>query len=230
MDKAVEHRTRYQAVIPSSYQLLAQVISYIFHPVFMLTYAYVLLALFNPFQFGEATTVKVFALGDQGKGIWFVNWVFLSALVPVIAILMMRMLGMVSAISLPTQDERKIPYILTGMFYMSLVASNSYNTSLPLELKTFALGATIALFLAFFINLFSKISMHAVGAGGFLAMIFIIVLRSYPGAEYLLIFAFLVCGLVGTSRMLLGVHNTADIYGGFFVGFFPQFIALDYIF
>ena len=137
---------------------------------------------------------------------------------------------MVSSVSLRTQDERKIPYVMAGMFYMAMVAQNSTNTSLPMEIKIFALGATIALFVAFFINLFSKISMHTVGMGGFLAMIIIIIARSYVGAEPLFIFGILACGLTGTARLLLGAHKTADIYGGYFVGFLSQFIALQYIF
>ena len=87
-----------------------------------------------------------------------------------------------------------------------------------------------ALFVAFFLNLFTKISMHTVGMGGFLAMLIIIIARSYAGAGQLFIFGILACGLVGTSRMILGAHNSSDIYGGYFVGFLCQFVALNYMF
>jgi len=63
-----------------------------------------------------------------------------------------------------------------------------------------------------------------------LAMLIIIIARSFSGAEHLFIFGILACGLVGTSRMLLGAHNSSDIYGGYFVGFISQFVALNYIF
>jgi len=222
---------RYKAIIPEPLQFVAQVISMVFHPVFVLSYAYLLLAYFNPFLFGEVSTDRVFALnGQQAKGIWFINIVLFSSIVPIVGVLIMWGLGMVNSLALATRDERKIPYILAGMFYMALVASNNYNTSLPLEIKAFCLGATIALFLAFFINLFSKISMHTVGMGSFLGMVVIITAQSYHGSEYLFIFALLVAGLVGTSRMLIGAHNPADVYGGYLVGFLPQFIALDYMF
>ena len=112
---------------------------------------------------------------------------------------------------------------------MAMVAQNS-TTGLPLEIKIFTLGATIALFIAFFINLFTKISMHTVGMGGFLAMIIIIIARSYGGAEFLFVFGVLACGLVGTARLLLGSHQVSDVYGGYFVGFLAQFVALNYMF
>ena len=44
------------------------------------------------------------------------------------------------------------------------------------------LGATIALFIAFFINIFSKISAHAVGMGGLVAMVLISIISFSHGA------------------------------------------------
>jgi membrane-associated phospholipid phosphatase len=224
----LDRAARYKAEIPMAYRWLSKGLSFVFHPVFMLTYAYILLAAINPFLFGEATFERVFSF--DGRGAWFLTLFFFSAVIPVLGILIMKGLGMINSLSMHTQDERKIPYVLTGMFYMSLVATNAKITGLPLEIKSFALGATIALFIAFFINLFSKISMHTVGAGGFLGMIMILLLRGYAGTEYLFIFALLICGIIGTCRLLLGAHNPSDLYGGYMVGLFPQFIAVGYIF
>ena len=168
---------------------------------------------------------------------WIVNFIkslinilLFSCIIPFFGLVLMRLLGMVQSIALHTQDERKIPYVMAGIFYMAMVAQNSSNTSLPLEIKIFALGATIALFVAFFINLFTKISIHTVGMGGFLAMIIIVIGKGYQGGEFLFIFGILSCGLVGTARLILGAHNSSDIYGGYVVGFFAQFIALQYLF
>lgn len=221
---------RYKKEIPLPLRALAMVISIIFHPLFILSYAYILLAFFNPFLFGEASVERIFAFGKlNSKGLWFIHLLSFSCIIPLVGVLLMRGLGMVKTLSLRTQDERKIPYVLTGMFYMAMVAQNS-TTGLPIEIKIFALGSTIALFVAFFINLFTKISMHTVGMGGFLAMIIIIIARSYGGAEFLFVFGILACGLVGTARLLLGAHQVSDVYGGYFVGFLAQFVALNYMF
>lgn len=221
---------RFKKEISPVLRVTAQFISILFHPLFILSYAYILLAITNPYLFGEATFDRIFLLsGRVGKGLWFINVLLFSCIIPFVGVILMRLLGMVQSVSLHTQDERKIPYVMAGIFYMAMVAQNSTNTSLPLEIKIFALGATIALFMAFFINLFSKISMHTVGIGGFLAMIIIIIGKSYHGGAFLFIFGILACGLVGTSRLLLGAHNSSDVYGGYIVGFFAQFIALQYI-
>lgn len=106
------------------------------------------------------------------------------------------------------------------------------------------LGAVIGLFIAFFINIFSKISAHAVGMGGLLGMVIItmalsnfdsFVLHSTIIGTFefsmnaLLLFTLLMAGLVGTARLLLDAHTPNDIYGGYLVGFASQFIALRFI-
>lgn len=220
---------RYRHIIPTPFRFLAQLISIALHPLFMLSYAYLLLALFNPFLFGEASVDRVFSMTKENpKGVWFVAFLLFSCIIPLVGVLLMRGLGMVRSLSLETRDERKIPYVLAILFYMSLVAQNNHNMEMPLEIKIFTLGATVALCVAFFINLFSKISMHTVGAGGFFAMLIIIIARSYAPAHLLFIVGLLVCGLVGTARLLLGAHKTSDIYGGYFVGFVAQFVAITY--
>ena len=173
----LQRHERFKREIPLAMRIIAQAISILFHPLFILSYAYLLLAIFNPFLFGEAKTSRIFSMTSQfGKGLWFINILLFSCIIPFFGLVLMRLLGMVQSIALHTQDERKIPYVMAGIFYMAMVAQNSSNTSLPLEIKIFALGATIALFVAFFINLFTKISIHTVGMGGFLAMIIISVL------------------------------------------------------
>ena len=220
---------RYRSIIPLPLRVLAWLISALFHPLFMLSYAYVLLAFFNPYLFGESRFERIFTLEPPyPKGAWFISLVLFTCIIPLVGVVLMRGLGMVRTLSLETRDERKIPYVLAGLFYMSMVAQNGYNNSMPMEVKIFTLGATIALFVAFFINLFSKISMHTVGVGGFLAMLIIIIGRSYAGASLLFVVGILACGLVGTSRLLLGSHKVADIYGGYFVGFISQFVAISY--
>lgn len=220
---------RYRSIIPPALRVLAWIISAIFHPLLMLPYAYVLLAFFNPFLFGESQFGRIFTLAPPyPKGTWFMALMLFTCIIPLVGVLLMRGLGMVRSLSLETRDERKIPYVLAGLFYMSMVAQNSYISAMPDEVKVFTLGATIALFIAFFINLFTKISMHTVGIGGFLAMLIIIMSRSYAGSSMLFVAGVLACGLVGTARLLLGAHKVSDVYGGYFVGFLAQFVAATY--
>ena len=119
------------------------------------------------------------------------------------------------------------------------------NHQIPTAYTSFVLGATIALFFAFFINIFSKISAHAVGMGGMLGMVVItMLLFSYDTFTVTIFFTqtlqlnmmtvfmlmIILSGLVGTARLILRAHDPRDVYGGFLVGFTAQFIALRFLF
>jgi hypothetical protein len=223
-----ENKARYTAAFPVQFRILAQIISVLFHPLLMLTYAYILLAWSNCYLFGETSFEKVFA--NKANGLLFIWLLIFSFFVPLLSVVMMKALGLISDIEMSEKTDRTGPYIIVGLLYIVIFMNFNNNSSIPAELSLFALGSTIALFTAFIINIFSKISMHTVGMGGFVAMVIIILAQSQTGNEYLLVFAILTAGLVGSSRLLLSAHEPVEIYGGYFIGFLSQFVAMNYLF
>ena len=192
----------------------------------------IILSLVDPYSFGHSDI-------KSNKG--FILIVFVSTFfIPAVAVLLMKAMDMIESIQMKDRQERIGPYIITGIFYLWLFVNLRQNPNVPESFKFCLLGATIGLFLAFLINLFSKISMHTTGMGGLLAMSVITVFNfskstfwlpsPFGGAMELnskmIIFAVLiVAGLVGTSRLLLKAHEPQDIYGGYLVGMLAQFAA-----
>lgn len=231
-------------------RMLAQVISFVFHPLLILTYMLVLLLLVNPYLFG------VHSIGEQASKLLIIQVFLYTFFIPVVAVFMLRALGFVQSIELKDREERIGPYILTGIFYLWLFY-NLYNSrdatsgqlsfvlQIPTAYTSFVLGATLGLFIAFFINNFSKISAHAVGLGGLLGMVVItLMLFSYESFTVdstifgtlqvsmttVLIIVIIIAGIVGSARLLLQAHEPMDLFGGYLVGFATQFIALRIIF
>lgn len=206
----------------------AHAVSVVFHPLLILAYAFIFLAKVNPYLFGCSSFDRV--LATPNNQVMLIHLMLFTFAIPTLAVLIMRGLNLVQTITLKDRHDRIGPYILTGIFYMVEFMNLNYSTIMPLEIKIFMLGATIALFLAFFVNLFSKISMHTVGMGGFLAMVLISIASTsdYNGHWFLL--AIIACGLVGTARLILSAHEPSDIYGGYFIGFLAQFVALRFLF
>lgn len=218
-------------------RLIAQFFSILFHPLFMLTYMLILLLLVNPYIFG-VSSIKNHSV--------FILLVFLSTvIIPAFSVLLMKLLGFIETLEMKSKQERILPYIMTGMFYMWLFINLLNNSETPTAYTIFVLGATIGLFLAFLINIFSKISMHTVGMGGLVGMVIITMLQfSYGGFSIdlpllgfieismsnLLMIAILLTGIVGTSRMILRAHEPNELYGGFFIGLSTQFIAAFFLF
>lgn len=228
IDQYNKQLARHRATFPEVLRLLAQGVSIIFHPLFMLLYAFLILAWCNPFLFGETTFYRVFS--NKVNSTLYIWLAIFSFAVPMLAIFMMKALNMVSSLSMPQRQERIGPFLIVGTLYIVIFMNFNNTPTIPTELRIFALGATIAVFMAFFINLFSKISLHAVGMGGFLAMVLIAMARSYQSNEYIFILTVIACGLVGTARLILSAHQPADIYGGYFIGFLSQFVALNILY
>lgn len=219
-------------------RILAQVVSFVFHPLLMPTYMLGLLLLVNPYLFGVNSVT-------EGVGKLLLLRIFISTFfIPGVAIVMLRMLGMISSLEMHDKNERIGPYIITGIFYLWIFYNFLHNSLIPTAYTTFLLGAVIALFVSFFLNIFRKISAHAVGIGGLVGMVIItMLLFSYDtftlqtgwlGAYELnmnivLMLVLVIAGLVGTSRLFLQAHEPADLYGGYFVGFMAQFIALRFM-
>lgn len=217
-------------------QNIATVLSILFHPLLIVTYMLALLLLVNPYQFG------VYSIVEQWK---LVVLVFLSTFImPAFAVLMMRSLGMVRSFELKDKQERIGPYIITGVFYLWMFVNFKNNQAIPLSLTVAILGATIALFFAFFVNNFTKISAHAVGMGGLVGLSAVNTLYfnfetftvnlGRAGAfevstNFLLMVTVVLAGAVCTSRLLLNAHTSRQLYSGFAAGFLSQMIALFFL-
>lgn len=230
--------------------MIAQVISFVFHPLLMLTYMLVLLLLVNPYLFG------VNSVGEKASKVLIIQVFLYTFFIPAVAVVVFRALGFVRSIELKDRQDRIGPYILTGIFYLWLFF-NFYNSrevntgqlnfvlQVPTAYTSFVLGGTLALFIAFFINNFSKISAHAVGMGGLIAMV-VITMRLFSYDRFtidstilgtfqvsmvaVLMVVIVLAGLVGTARLLLQSHDLKDLAGGYLVGFAAQVIALRLIF
>jgi len=203
-------------------KITAHFISIICHPLLMLTYGLLFMMWANPYQFGSVS--------GNDMTLYMVSSIAgISFFFPTFSLLLMRGLGMIESLQVQDREERIIPYVSTGIFYLWL-SINIYKTNIfPYVFEVFAVGATIALFMAFFINNFTKISMHTVGIGGFLAMVILTMVNtSVPLYDLrpILLGVIILAGLVGTARLVLKVHVPKQIYSGYAVGFLGQFAAV----
>lgn len=218
-------------------KVAAYFISVLFHPLFVPTYMLVLLLLINPYNFG---------VSHISDGRFLLAQVILTTVMfPLFSMFMLRQLDFISSIQLKKREERIAPFMIIGMFYIGLVVFFIKTPAqIPLVLSVTFLGATIALWLAFLINLFTKVSVHTVGVGGLLGML-VIGMYYFEYTEFylnlgslgyfniemkiLLMVGILVAGLVGTARLILKAHTTEQVYLGYFIGFICQFIALNFL-
>jgi|JI7StandDraft_1071085.scaffolds.fasta_scaffold00677_6 hypothetical protein len=216
----------------------AKAVSIIFHPLFLISYVLFYLMVANPFIFGFS--------GPKSQGLIIISVVTISMMFPLIAIFMMKALGLIKSLEMEDKIERIGPLIVTGLFYMWLYVNVRNNDIIPEAFSFFILGSTIAVFMALLLNSFTKISLHTIGAGGLVAgMILIVYNWSYGiidipfpfldiqwrvSDRLVVMIAIIAAGLVGTSRLYLKAHKEDEIYGGYLVGILAQLVAFRIFF
>lgn len=203
---------------------LAQLVSIVLHPLLLLTYILLLLMWANPYYFGASKF--------QPSSILLYNVIFTTFFLPALATVLLRATGLIASLQMEDKQDRTGPFIIAGMFYLWIFWNLFQNANVaPRIFVSFVLGATISLFLAFFINIFSKISLHTTGMGGLLAVVAILTAdaRTVVNMPMVLMVVILLAGLVGTSRLILDAHEPSEVYGGYFIGFIAQLAAFRFI-
>ena len=197
-------------------RVMAKTITYLFHPLFICTYVMGFLIFLHPFAF--------VAFDHKARVLRFIAIVFTDTFLPLFSVFLMWRLQFVQSMVLRTQRDRIIPYITVMIFYFWTWNLYRNWNDVP-EALHFVLGAFIAVIVAFFCNIFFKISMHAVAMGG--ALLFFVLLGFYdPHASGLYIaVALLVAGLVCTSRLILGAHSGFVVWAGLLVGMATQLMG-----
>jgi membrane-associated phospholipid phosphatase len=212
---------------------LAQAISIVLHPLFIVSYVYLFLMVANPYVFGFS--------GPKQQGVITISVITISCMFPLIAVLMMKALGMIQSLEMHDKLERIGPLIVTGIFLMWLYINIRRNDTMPEIFNSFVLGATIAVFMSLVINSFTKVSLHTAGAGGLLMGMLLILgdwtdpvvnfANPLGGGLIRMSIAFIIAviligvGAVGTARLYLKAHNNQEILLGYMLGILSQLIA-----
>lgn len=190
---------------------IAQVISVLFYPLFVPTYAFAIL-LTMPAYFSALmpTSAKWLVIGL----VFFTTCIF-----PTLFFILMIKSGIVSTNYISKREDRTLPYIVSIIFFYL-----TYYVLKRLEISAiyyyFMVGATFLNILVMGINFLWKISSHMASIGALAGMM--AGLSYFLGTSYfgLIAATILVSGLVGFARLKLQAHTPAQIYAGFALGFF----------
>jgi len=210
---------------------VAKLVSFVFHPLFIVGYVLVVLLSMNPYMF--------IVDDPTARGLILINVFMLTVFFPMFSIFLMKMLDFIKSYEMEDKTERIGPLIATGVFYLWMFVNFKDNTTIPVSFSAFVLGSTIGLFMALLLNSFTKISLHTIAAGGMVTgLLFIKYLYSYEtffvdlpfgsfqvSTTFVVIVAMIIAGLVGSSRLLLKAHDEFDVYGGYMVGIFSMIVA-----
>lgn len=203
---------------PLAARWFANIISVVFHPLFIPVYVSLLLAFIHPF---------LFAGFDKAAKWRLVVTVFVNlTLFPALTVFLCWRLKFIDSIKMNTQKERIIPLAAAMIFYFwGWYVLRNLN-EVPDLFKQFLLGCFITIIAAWLANIYFKVSLHALGMGGVVAFIAILVFSVEGGSGQYVAVALFIAGLVCSARLILSSHKSFEVYSGVFLGVLAQGIAV----
>jgi len=198
---------------------LALAISVIFHPLLLTTLLIGVLYLYIP---------EIIRPADPAMIRQVLILVFtLTFVIPLCSLLVMKLVGSIQDLHMRNRRERFMPFFFIGCYYA--VSTYLFMTRLPFSdvLMMIFSGVTLVIFVASFITLFMKVSVHAMGIWGIVGFLLGLNLRvPIAGLFIPMIISLLLAGLVSSSRLLLNEHSPREVYIGAATGFLICFLAM----
>ena len=197
--------------------VLARIISFVFHPLLVGVYMAMYMLFFNPVYFTYM---------HPGEKIMNIATIFNNNFIfPMVVVLLLKGLGFSKSIYLETQKERIVPYMASIIFFFWTWYVFYNKPDMPQMMKDMLQGIFYASIVGMIANIYFKISMHAMGVGGALMMMILVLMEGSMMSGTPIIITIFVTGLVISARMIASDHEKGDLIVGFLVGMGAQFIA-----
>ncbi len=188
---------------------LANIVSYVLHPILIPTYAFILL-------FSQKAYYAMVLPMPAKIRLLLIVFVLTCAL-PLSTMLMLKHWKVIDSFQMYERKERNIPFLIMMVFNFFLYFLLN-NIQISPVFKYFALGGASLVVLAFIVNLKWKISIHMLAMGAFLGMTLGLTLMSLMDSPFYLIFVIFGAGLTGFARLKLKAHTQAQVYTGLLSG------------
>lgn len=152
----------------------------------------------------------------------------MNVAIPALVVLLLKRIGIVQDLGLNGQRERFIPYVCCIMCLLATALFMHFKGA-PIWLVMFFIGGAAAGIIEVVVNRWWKISVHAAGIAGIVALLIHILMGDYCAAstQGWLIAAIILAGLLGSARIWLGRHTLGQVLAGYAVGFCSVFLFMS---
>jgi len=202
-------------------RLVAKVISYLFHPLLLPTLGLWLIFhtdTYLSFVLPLAARIQLYIL------------VFISTFIfPVLSSVLLLSLGKIRSLHMETAEERRLPYLLTVVYFSLGYYMITSRFPLPAQVVLMLLGANVSVAITMLVNMKWKVSAHAIGIGGLTGALLGFSHQLQVSVLNELMLVTLIAGLIGYARLKLDAHNSAQVYVGYLIGFLCEFLLFIFL-
>ena len=199
-------------------RIIARIISFLFHPLFIPVYLSWLVVRTQSYLFGSFT--------DWEKTIFIARFAVIYTLFPLISVLLMKGLKFVSSIQLKTQRDRIIPYVVCMIYYWWMWYVLHNQPEYPNEFVQLSLAIFLASIGGLIANISMKVSMHAIAAGLMASFVMMLGFSQDLNFGIFISASILLAGIICTARFIDSDHTAKEIYTGLFIGIASLVVAM----
>ena len=197
-------------------RIIARIISFLFHPLFIPVYLSWLITTTQPYLFGTT----------WGKTIFVARFVVMYTFFPLVSVLLMKALKFISSIQLKTQRDRIIPYVVCMIYYWWTWYVLHNQPEYPKEAVQLSLAIFLASIGGLMANISMKVSMHAIAAGVMVTFVMLLGFSQDLNFGIYISSSIFLTGAICTARFIDSDHTPKEIYVGLFIGVGALLLAL----
>lgn len=199
---------------------LMKFISGIFHPLLVIPYVAVLLAIYMPEAYGPFQTDVIWRI--------VAAFVVLTSVFPSLFVLVLWLsTPWVTDLELTNRKERILPFLVLIACYIFTAKLLVIDLSLGYIVQTLMISAIVMVAIMVLISLEFKISIHCAAIWSLAGTCFGLAWKFPLSGFFNIALIGMVCGgLIATSRLYLGYHTPREVWIGSVYGFFYSILAV----
>ncbi|HCS20360.1 MAG TPA: hypothetical protein DIW47_07335 [Bacteroidetes bacterium] len=200
---------------------IALILSVVFHPLLLITLGTYFILEFDRIYhvaLDTRTLLTYLLIILMGTFVFPANTIFL----------LQKLLRKDISVYMQEKEDRRLPLLVAAIFVLLTFYMFSYKLGYraPHLIRGYLLGTSSAIILASIVNVRYKISLHGIGLGGVLGVLFFLQESAYTDLRWIIAGWFLISGIVCWARLYLESHSPGQIYSGFLTGFFMIYLII----
>ncbi len=194
----------------NKWRLMAGIYSWITCPLLCPVYGIILIFILSILSYNPLSTKVMLSLMVFG----------INTILPILLFILLKIFNIIQDVALNNQKERALPYVIVILCMLGS-AFFIWTRQAPSWVVMFFCGGSVAGIINLIINKWWKISAHAAGLSGIVAMLICLTQIGTPQSDVLpyICGSIIATGLLGTCRVYLRRHTLWQVIAGTVVGF-----------
>lgn len=205
--------------------VLARIVSYVFHPLLMGTYLFALMVFLLP--------AALYPIPASSQFLFLTLFFIITVALPVCLMSFLKIFGSIKSFTLENRQERVFPFFMILTLYASFTYLLTYQNKIGFDDNVFKFLLIIdcLVLMGTLLTLFYKVSIHAIGIMG-LAGILVPLNKESDNVMLLWITIGIVvlAGIIMSARLQLNAHTPRQVLVGAITGFLTGFFGIILLF